>query len=197
MNLASFFENADYLTSLVTFLVGFVAFVVYKAQKRDEKQSAATIIVMDIRQAEATVHSILERGHVDLWMKSVFSENNWAKYKHLFASSFSADDFASFNRFFDSWNELIAARKRMADIFHASLCEKAALLQQKLAEIDNPHTPEGAEERQKIIDRINREEYLFDPHEPKNRILHSLSLMGRLSNTVAFEKLRKQANLKS
>ena len=94
--------SADIINSVVTGIVGLVAFVVYWLQKREIKRNAATIVVMDIRHAEQVVQSILEKGMVDRFLKNILSENNWAKYKHLFASDLSSDDFAAFNRFFDS-----------------------------------------------------------------------------------------------
>ena len=98
--------DAKYLDSLVTFIVGLVALATYWLTKRHEKQNAAAIIIMDIRHAEQVVVSIIERGSIDRNLKPILTENNWAKYKHLFASRFSYDDLASLNRFFDACVEI-------------------------------------------------------------------------------------------
>lgn len=189
--------NPEFWSSLVTFLVGLVALVVYWLTKRAEKRNAATIVVMDIRHAEQVVLSILEKGVVDRTIKNILSENNWAKYKHLFASDFSLDDFSAFNRFFEACAEISDARRRMVEIFYVSLNEKSAIMQQKLFSADICSAADKVTERAKVIDAVNQEQYVFDPEEPKVRILQSLQLMGRLSNTVAFEKLKKQAGIKS
>lgn len=183
--------NPEILNSIVTFVVGLVALGVYWLTKQGEKRNAATIVVMDIRHAEQVVLSILEKNLVDRTLKNILSENNWAKYKHLFASEFSYDDFAAFNRFFDSCVEIADAKKRMNEVFYASLNAKTSIAQQKILDIPNLDSPEGQVERQKIIAGINTESFVFEPDEPKERILRSLQLMGRLSNTVAFEKLKK------
>ncbi|MDH4319824.1 MAG: hypothetical protein OEV64_15690 [Desulfobulbaceae bacterium] len=181
------------INSIVTFVVGSVALVIYKLTKRSEKKNAATIVVMDIRHAEQVVLSILEKGIVDRTLKNILSENNWAKYKHLFASEFSYDDFAAFNRFFDSCVEIADAKKRMNEVFYASLNAKTSIAQQKILDISDISSQEGQAEKKKIIEAINTEDFVFEPNEPKERILRSLQLMGRLSNTVAFEKLKKLA----
>ena len=183
--------NPEIFNSIVTLVVGLVALGVYWLTKRGEKQNAATIVVMDIRHAEQVVLSILEKGVVDRTLKNILSENNWAKYKHLFASEFSYDDFAAFNRFFDSCVEIADAKKRMNEVFYASLNAKTSIAQQKILDIQNISSPEAQLEKQKIIEAINAEEFVFEPKEPKERVFRSLQLMGRLSNTVAFEKLKK------
>lgn len=150
---------------------------------------------MDIRHAEQIVLSILEKQVIDRTLKDILLENNWAKYKHLFASDFSHDDFAAFNRFFVACTEIADARRRMLEIFYANLNAKAAIVQQKLLEIDNPQSAEGQAKKQQLIAAVNSEEFVFEPHEPRGRILSSLQLMGRLSNTIAFEKLKKIAGI--
>jgi len=107
--------SPDIINSIVTFLVGFVAIGVYWLTKRAERRNAATIVVMDIRHAEQVVLSILEKGIVDKSLKNILYENNWGKYKHLFATEFSYDDFAAFNRFFDACIEIAEARMRMGE----------------------------------------------------------------------------------
>lgn len=103
--------HPDYINSLVTFLVGGVALLVYWLTKINEKRNAATIILMDIRHAEQVVFSILEKGVVDNFLKNIITDNNWNKYKHLFVSEFSQDDFSAFNKFFDACIEISEARK--------------------------------------------------------------------------------------
>lgn len=187
----------EIINSVVTFIVGLAAFVVYWLKKREEKRNAATIIVMDIRHAEQVVLSILEKGKVDNYLKNILSENNWAKYKHLFASSLSSDDFAAFNRFFDSCVEISDATKRMREILYANISAKASIAQSKIFDIENLSSREGQLKKQKIIDEINAEGFVFDPNDPKDRIFRSLQLMGRLSNTVAYEKLKKIGGIKA
>lgn len=183
--------SPDHLNAVVTFVVGLVALAVYWLTKRAEKRNAATIVVMDIRHAEQVVLSILEKQVIDRTLKDILLENNWAKYKHLFASDFSHDDFAAFNRFFVACSEIADARRRMLEIFYSNLNAKASFAQQKILEINNLQSAEGQAKRQQIIEAINSEDFVFEPGEPRARILASLQLMGRLSNTIAFEKLKK------
>lgn len=189
--------NPEIVNSIVTLLVGLIALVVYRMTKRAEKRNAATIVVMDIRHAEQVVISILEKGMVDRNLKNILFENNWAKYKHLFASFLSSDDFSAFNRFFDSCVEISDATNRMREVFYASLNAKASIAQTKVFAVENLFSPEGQVKKNQIIAEINTEDFVFDPKEPRDRIFRSLQLMGRLSNTVAYEKLKKLGGIKS
>lgn len=187
----------DQLSSLnLTPLIGLVALVVYMLSKRHEKQSAAAIIVMDIRNAEQVVQSIKERNSIDRSMKAILHENNWTKYKHLFANNLSYDDFLLLNKFFDSCEDIADARSRMKDIFYTSANRKASLMQEKIFAIENINSIEGKNERNKIVDWINTETIEFTPIDPIQRVRQSVDQMGTLTNTLVFQKLKKYARIK-
>lgn len=186
---------AELINGGITLVAGGFAYMVYYLKKSSEKRNAAIIVLMDIRHAEQIVQSILEKGAVDINLKNILLENNWGKYKHLFASDFSYDDFAAFNRYFDSCVEISDARQRIMEVFLANLTAKASVAQQKLLDISNGDTPGGREKREAEIKKINAESFTFAPDEPTVKIFQSVQLMGRLSNTVAFEKLRRLAKL--
>jgi hypothetical protein len=164
--------------------------------KLHEKRNAATVIVMDIRRAEQVVVSLIERGVIDRSLKTILFENNWAKYKHLFASDLTSDEFAALNRFFESCVEIAEAKQRMNDLFNATINAKAVLLQEKILAIDLPDSEDGKKEREKLIKQFNDEGYVFEPHEPKMRVGQNLNLLGRPSSSSAFVKLRKIARLR-
>lgn len=151
---------------------------------------------MDVRHAEQVVSSLLEKNLVDRHIKPMFLENNWNTYKHLFASDFSQDDFEAFNRFFLACAEVSEARRVMNEIFYAGLQEKAACVQQMLLGIDSLNPEDFDDKRKSIISRVNSETFVFDPDEPKERVLRNLSFLGRISTTVAFHKLKKIAERK-
>lgn len=182
------------IDGLITLVVGLFVFVSYKISKRDERKNAAAIIIMDIRHAESVVSSIIERNAVDLAMKNILYENNWAKYKHLFVSDMASDDFMLFNRFFDACVDIYDAKKRMNDVFQHSLLVKAEILQSKMYDLDFD-SDEFPLQRTKLVESINSSSEIFDPLEPKQRIIQALQIMGRLSGTVGFDKMRTIAKV--
>lgn len=181
----------EYINAAVTFIVGLAAFVIYWLTKRAERSNAAAIIVMDIRRAEQAIVATLERGTIDRTIKPVLNANNWAMYKHLFASDFSYDELEQLDRFFDSAVEIELARKRMQETFYTALNAKAALLQQRILDIEDLTSDDGQDQRKKLIEKFNGEGYAFDPQDPKGTVFQNLQLMGRPSRTPVFEKLKR------
>ncbi|MEN9657538.1 MAG: hypothetical protein RL571_1003 [Pseudomonadota bacterium] len=187
-----------YNNALSTLTVGGIAWYVFWRAKKDEKQNAAIILVMDIRHAEQVVQSLLtllEKGIIDRGLKNILYENNWKKYKHLFAKELSTDDFSAFNRFFDACIEISDAKNRMDELFYENIKAKTSIAQNKILNIENLSTPEGQTKRNDIINSMNTETFIFDPNDPKTIILKNLQNIGQLSNTFAFEKLKKIAGL--
>ncbi|HAV1338086.1 hypothetical protein CGG78_23930 [Vibrio parahaemolyticus] len=189
-------KYSSLLNAVVTLVAGITALVVYLLSKRHERKSAATILLMDIRNAESVVLSIKDKG-LDLWTKEILTDNNWNKLKHLFVGEFSNDEIAAFNRFFDSCSEMKDARSRMRDLFYTTLTSKAQVYQQKVYEIEDINSPQGMQKQQELFQNINRDYGSFDADEPKQRFMKNLELMGALSSTTGFIKLKKCAGEKA
>ncbi|PTP88150.1 hypothetical protein CWO04_06970 [Vibrio splendidus] len=189
-------KYSSLLNVVVTLIAGVTALVVYLLSKRHERKGAATILLMDIRNAESVVLSIKEKG-LDLWTKEILTDNNWNTLKHLFVSEFSNDEIVSFNRFFDSCSEMKDARTRMRDLFYTTLTSKAQIYQQKVYEIEGLNTDAGRIKQQELFHNINSDFGVFNADEPQKRFLKNLEIMGILSNSTGFTKLKKYAGEKS
>ena len=83
----------------------------------------------------------------------------------------------------------------MNEAFFAQINAKASLLQEKIFDIEDLDSAAGKEKREALINRFNNETFAFDPQDPKNIVMQSLSLMGRPSNSSAFAKLKRIAKI--
>jgi hypothetical protein len=184
----------QWISGLVTFVVGFIALLVYLLQRRSEKRSAAILLVMDIRHVERVITEVLQRNSFDRFMGKVQGASNWESHKHLFASVLSTDDLVAFNKFFLACSEISEARADMRSIFMANLTAKASLAQERLCKLD-PDSPNFQSERAVVIDLVSHEKWFFDPDDPKDRIVKSIQVMGRLTQTNGFNKLKKIAGM--
>lgn len=187
-------QDINWFNGAVTLVVGSVAIIVFFIQRHAEKKGAATILVMDIRHTEEVVRSVLERNSFDIGMGRPVGFSNWEKNKHHFAPNLSSDEFAAFNRFFLAGSEIALARKDMRKIFMSGLEGKAAAVQTLLCSLDS-RSEECQEERQIIINTSGQESYVFDPQEPKERIIKNIQVMGRLSQTGGFLKIKYIAGM--
>ncbi|TOL43140.1 hypothetical protein CGH98_23495, partial [Vibrio parahaemolyticus] len=69
--------------------------------------------------------------------------------------------------------------------------------QQKVYEIEDINSPQGMQKQQELFQNINRDYGSFDADEPKQRFMKNLELMGALSSTTGFIKLKKCAGEKA
>jgi hypothetical protein len=187
-------EFKDIANGLVTLVVGLVALLVYILQRRAERKSAAILLIMDIRHAERVITEVLQRNSFDRFMGKVQGATNWEVHKHLFASLLSTDDLVSFNKFFLACSEISEARADMRAIFMSNLNSKAQAAQGRLCSLD-PESQGYQIERAKIINVVSAESWVFDPDDPKERIVKSIQVMGRLTHTPGFIRLKKIAGM--
>lgn len=187
-NVGNFFT--DYGSSLGALSVLGVLGVFFLT-KFTERKNAAIIVVMDIKNAEDLRELILYAKKVDIWVKEILPENNWRKYKQLFVSKLSDEDLSAINRFFDNCAQFDNAASLMKQVYLSNLNAKAKIFQEKLFKIEGASEDEVMIERDEVMADINKSSSEFIPGRPREIIFENLESMGRLSNTIAFEKLMR------
>lgn len=187
-------ELSLWLNGVVTFVVGLVALMVYWLQRRAERRGAAIILIMDIRHAERVIGDVLQRNTFDRYMGNIQGAKNWDATKHIFVSSLSTDDLVAFNKFFLACSEISDARTDMRSIFMASLTSKCAVAQERLCSLD-PNDPDYVRKRNEIIGLVETDSYFFNPADPIDRVVKNIQVMGRLTHTPGFRRLKKIAGM--
>lgn len=97
----------DNIIGIATVLVGFVALVVYKLNKRDEMRSAAAMIVMQIDAINLEIEKLSRYCANDNFDIVALYESQalvdcsyWEKYKHLFVNKMDSHSFQSLDSFY-------------------------------------------------------------------------------------------------
>jgi len=75
--------KSDFLISLVTLIVGSIAFYLYGKQRKDRKRDAARLILQEIRYAEQKIRKYREVQSYKLYDK-LLPTNSWNDNIHLF-----------------------------------------------------------------------------------------------------------------
>lgn len=99
----SFWES-NLLTSIVTLLVGSVAFLIYRKQQNDYKRDAASIILLEIKNAEYQLTQAKEIFIKDRIIPEsilVMRTSSWHRYNYLFVRELSAEEWDLVNRFYE------------------------------------------------------------------------------------------------
>lgn len=95
------------ITSVVTVFVGLIAFIIYQKQQNDKKKDAATIILLEIQNAEKQLvpakESILRDGVIkeDIFLMPT---HHWEDYKYLFVREFNSRELSDISYFFKQCN---------------------------------------------------------------------------------------------
>ena len=92
----------DY-AEIITSLAAILAVLIYFKQKRDRVSEAATVVLLEIRQAERRISALRESGFVNISDNQlIITNNNWKNHSHLFARKFDHDELDLINRFYSN-----------------------------------------------------------------------------------------------
>lgn len=113
--------SKEYINAGVTLIVGLLAFIVYKLQRRDAKKDAAKILLNEITSAQDSVIAIKKgkrKGdQLITGEESIMPSRSWEKYKHLFVSDFEARDWTRISEFYKQCAALDKAIELQASFF--------------------------------------------------------------------------------
>ena len=80
--------------------------IMYKANIREERKRAATILIMEIRGIEKALEKLREVLRIDIYSSiPIIQENSWEKFKFLFIQYLDQDEYSLISEFY-----LIACR---------------------------------------------------------------------------------------
>lgn len=91
------------LSQIITAVAAIAAVLIYFKQKRDRISEAATVVLLEIRQAEKTITTFRESGIVNaIDGKLLIDTDSWKNYAPLFARRFDFDELDLINRFYSN-----------------------------------------------------------------------------------------------
>lgn len=96
------------MTTLITLFVGFVALFVYKKRQIDNKKDAASIILLEIKNAESQLAQAREIFIRDkIIPESIFAmkTSNWHKYNYLFVRDLTDEEWDLINSFYEKCHQ--------------------------------------------------------------------------------------------
>lgn len=96
------FLDSNFVSTLMTFIVGLVAWSTYYIRQRDNKRDAANIILLELQNAERQIKRISERIKDDVLEENayVMQTESWNRYKYLFVRDFDRDEWDSISDYY-------------------------------------------------------------------------------------------------
>jgi hypothetical protein len=192
--------NSNFLQTIVIFLTGCIAFIIYFVNKRAEKKDAAKIIINEIRLAEKAINDIKNKKMI-IELSLILPTNTWQYKKHLFLKHLDQDDINLIDDFYYKCIYAEQYRKMLFDIRNNSISVKATYLQQKLIDIMhesiNGNNENGADNyenmRKVLIDKANNESWLFTPTTPMASAIQYIESITMITPSNAGRIIKKIA----
>lgn len=202
------FLNSPFFAAIATLLTGLLVVVVYKLEKRKEKRDGATIVLMEIRNAENSIRTIKDYGIRPNVSITILPTNSWLKFNHLFVKRFDRDELESLNNFYNQCSLAQREVERLNSFVPIALEEKARVIYPKLLQLAEKYADkdveynlrdgsEYAQEREKILATYYGEKEYFLPQQPIDDLLKYVNNIENISVSTAGQKLKKIASIKS
>jgi len=189
--------NSDLVVALATLITGFGAWFVYLRKKDDDKKNAATIILMEIRNAEKKIEELKKVSDFsgasgETWL---LLSNNWQKYNHLFLNDIDRDELEYVNSFYNQCIIIDKQLSQLYQVFSESLSEKNKIIQQKGIELIFKKTFKDPESElfESAIRAASTTDVQFIPDNPNIKIKKALENVRSITTSTCGAKLKKIA----
>lgn len=209
------FLNSTGLQTAITFLVGLSALIVYRRQKKDKMRSAATILLLEIQQAERAIvraKEYIRQGDLNVDLH-VLRSDTWDNNKYLFTRTFDKDEWDSITDFYDKARLLDDSIRYAKKCFDDDVEQIRVNKQRVLADISKEAVValqvSGAGSSETIIknmqDKMNSFDRLYmgqqnqaryNPQKIIDDAQHCIEDLNTLSTTSVGQKLKKIARSK-
>ena len=206
------FINSNFFTSLITFVAGVIAFIVYFKQRRDRKRDIANALLSEIRSAERAIEKV--RDYVRDTDKSdvnikVLDHNSWAEYKHMFSGDLDEDQWKEISEFYSNVELLDDIIRQSNSVFEDN-AEKIRFNMQRvladLIEISTVNNDGDSVERIELLDKriaffermydIKKNAFAYVPAKYINDAKRVLGDLHAISTTSAGDRIKKIAGKK-
>jgi hypothetical protein len=203
------FINSNFFTSLITFIAGVVAFVVYFKQRNDRKRDVANALLSEIRSAERAIEKV--RDYVRDTNKSdanikVLDRNSWAEYKYMFSGDLDEDQWKEISEFYSNAELLDDIIRQSNAVFEDNAEKIRSNMQRVLAdliEISTVNNDGDSADNLELLDKrialfekaydIKKDGFTYTPVKYVNDAKRVLDDLHAISTTSAGDRIKKLA----
>lgn len=203
------FINSNFFTSLITFIAGVVALVVYFKQRNDRKRDVANALLSEIRSAERAIEKV--RDYVRDTDKSdanikVLDRNSWAEYKYMFSGDLDEDQWKEISEFYSNAELLDDIIRQSNAVFEDNAEKIRSNMQRVLAdliEISTVNNDGDSADNLELLDKrialfekaydIKKNGFTYTPVKYVNDAKRVLDDLHAISTTSAGDRIKKLA----
>ena len=203
------FINSNFFTSLITFIAGVVAFVVYFKQRNDKKRDVANALLSEIRSAERAIEKVrdyvrdTDRSDANI---KVLDHNSWAEYKYMFSGDLDEDQWKEISEFYSNAELLDDIIRQSNAVFEDNAEKIRSNMQRVLADLIELSTVSNEDDdvvRVKLLNQridffdrmydLKKNDFTYTPIKYVNDTKRVLDDLHAVSITSAGDRIKKLA----
>lgn len=198
------FFNSNFFVGVVTLVAGLVAWFLYAKQKRDSKRDFASIILLEIQNAERIIEQVrptVQKGVIP--EVSVLPDDSWSKYRYRFVRDFDRDEWDTITAFYKACKEFDAACRYNGSFFNqnaeqlrVNLLRVAADYMKEGLELSKGPNPTMTEEQAIALSQANATAFQTQYIEVVKLVSYS-PIKPKTDMAAAFANLSAQLSLTS
>ena len=203
------FINSNFFTSLITFIAGVVALVVYFKQRNDKKRDVANALLSEIRSAERAIEKVrdyvrdTDRSDANI---KVLDHNSWAEYKYMFSGDLDEDQWKEISEFYSNAELLDDIIRQSNAVFEDNTEKIRSNMQRVLADLIELSTVSNEDDdvvRVKLLNQridffdrmydLKKNDFTYTPIKYVNDTKRVLDDLHAVSITSAGDRIKKLA----
>lgn len=207
--------NYDFLNLILLLISVIITFYIYSKNKKEDMKARATMLYFQIKEIEGNMQYIKNNCAKNNFIWSgefhksnlVYEHNLWSENKIYFVKRLSNDDYNAFEKFYSIATSMLNEQKLVKSLFKNNIEYRQKFSNEKQYE-ENYKIMESMKKEDKDIESKIQEKsklvqdslsYVASEYIPtisNDLVQQYASEFKQLTNTVAFEKIKKIAKIK-
>ena len=195
------FFYSNLFQTITILVVGLFVFIIYRANIKEERDRAATILIMEIRGIEEALKKLREvLSNMNIYSSApIIKENSWEKYKFLFIKYLDQDEYGLISEFYSTACRIEEERSILIKQIIMSFETKCRALHESFVDIAEQKYDIGKEEFLDITEKITEKVCMNTPgyqsNTPRELMNSLLQNIKYITTSTAGSKIKKFARI--
>jgi len=195
------FWDSNLLQTITILVVGAFVFIIYLINKKEERNRAATILIMEIRGIEEALKKLREvQSNMNFYPSDpIIRENNWEKYKFLFIKNLDQDEYSLISEFYSTACRIEEERSILIRQIIMSFETKCRALHESFVDIAKQNPDMSKEEfleiTNKIAEKVRENTPGYQSRTPRELMNLLLQNIKYITTSTAGSKIKKFAHI--
>lgn len=194
------FWDSNLLQTITILVVGAFVFIIYRANIKEERKRAATILIMEIRGIEEALEKLREVLTRDIYSSAlIIKENSWEKFKFLFIKYLDQDEYSLISEFYSTACRIEEERSILIRQIIMSFETKCRALHESFVDIAKQNPDMGKANfldiTNKITEKVKMNTPQYQSTAPIELVKQLIQNIKYITTSTAGSKIKKFARI--